>query len=203
MDFFVDSALTPVSKYIVPCRYKIDTGYKNICESINEAKRKGRKEKRKKRSEEVVKIKMRGEIEKKKYEGKLRMCSVMFDSQQARFLCSWNFPGKNASVGCHFLLQGIFLTWTQVSNLHLLRLLHWRQILYHLSHRGRLYELESEVKLLSRVRLFATPWTVAHHAPPSMGFSRQEYWSGLPFPSPGDLPNPGIKLGLPHCRQML
>ena len=37
------------------------------------------------------------------------------------------------------------------------------------------------------------PWTVAHQAPPSMGFSRQEYWSGLPFPSPGDLPNPGIK----------
>ena len=51
----------------------------------------------------------------------------------------------------------------------------------------------SEVKLLSRVQLFATPWTVAHQAPPSMGFSRQEYWSGLPFPSPGDLPNPGIE----------
>ena len=40
---------------------------------------------------------------------------------------------------------------------------------------------------------FVTPWTVAHQAPPSMGFSRQEYWSGLPFPSPGDLPDPGIK----------
>ena len=39
----------------------------------------------------------------------------------------------------------------------------------------------------------ATPWTVAHQAPPSMGFSRQEYWSGVPFPSPGDLPNPGIE----------
>ena len=49
------------------------------------------------------------------------------------------------------------------------------------------------MKSLSRVRLFATPWTVAHQAPPSMGFSGQEYWSGLPFPSPGDLPNPGIK----------
>ena len=49
------------------------------------------------------------------------------------------------------------------------------------------------VKLLSRVRLFATPWTVARQAPLSMGFSRQEYWSGLPFPSPGDLCNPGIK----------
>ena len=48
------------------------------------------------------------------------------------------------------------------------------------------------MKSLSRVRLFATPWTAAHQAPPSMGFSRQEYWSGLPFPSPGDLPDPGI-----------
>ena len=52
---------------------------------------------------------------------------------------------------------------------------------------------KGKVKSLSRVRLFATPWTVAHHAPLSMGFSRQEYWSGLPFPSPGNLPNPGIE----------
>ena len=50
-----------------------------------------------------------------------------------------------------------------------------------------------EVKSLSHVQLFAAPWTVAYQAPPSMGFSRQEYWSGLPFPSPGDLPNPGIE----------
>ena len=50
-----------------------------------------------------------------------------------------------------------------------------------------------KVKSLSPVRLFVTPWTVAHQAPPSMGFSRQEYWSGLPFPSPGDLPDPGIQ----------
>ena len=55
----------------------------------------------------------------------------------------------------------------------------------------------SEVKSLSRVQLFATPWTVAYQAPQSMGFSRQEYWSGLPFPSPGDLPNPGIEPGSP------
>ena len=46
---------------------------------------------------------------------------------------------------------------------------------------------------LSRIRLFVALWTVAHQAPPSIGFSRQEYWNGLPFPSPGDLPNPGIK----------
>ena len=49
------------------------------------------------------------------------------------------------------------------------------------------------MKSLSRVQLFATPWTVAYQAPLSMGFSRQEYWNGLPFPSPGDLPNPGIE----------
>ena len=55
------------------------------------------------------------------------------------------------------------------------------------------YWSESEVKSLSCVRLFATPWTLAYQAPPSMGFSRQECWSGLPFPSPGDLPDPGIK----------
>ena len=50
-----------------------------------------------------------------------------------------------------------------------------------------------KVKLLSHVRLFATPWTVAYQVPTTMGFSRQEYWSGLPFPSPGDLPDPGIE----------
>ena len=53
--------------------------------------------------------------------------------------------------------------------------------------------LKVQVKSLSRVRLSVTPWTAAHQAPPSMGFSRQEYWSGLPFPSPGNLPDPGIE----------
>ena len=47
--------------------------------------------------------------------------------------------------------------------------------------------------LLSCVWLFATPWTIAHQVPPSMGFSRQEYWSGLPCPPPGNLPDPGIE----------
>ena len=55
----------------------------------------------------------------------------------------------------------------------------------------------SSVQLLSHVQLFATPWTVAYQAPPSMGFSRQVYWSGLPFLSPEDLPNPGIEPGSP------
>ena len=48
-------------------------------------------------------------------------------------------------------------------------------------------------QVLSSVRLFATLWTVAHQAPLSMGFPRQEYWSGLSFPTPGDLPNPAIE----------
>ena len=56
---------------------------------------------------------------------------------------------------------------------------------------------EVKVKSLSRVCLFATPWTVAHQAPLSIGFSRQENWSGLPFPSPGDLPDPGLEPGSP------
>ena len=53
------------------------------------------------------------------------------------------------------------------------------------------------VLLLSRVQLFATPWTTAHQAPPSPGVSRQEDWSGLPSPSPGDLPDPETKLMSP------
>ena len=60
-----------------------------------------------------------------------------------------------------------------------------------------LWNRKVKVKSFSRVRLFATRWTVVHQAPLSMGFSRQEYWSGLPFPSPGDLPNLGIEPGYP------
>ena len=66
---------------------------------------------------------------------------------KTRLLCSWDSPGKNTGVGCHFLLQCM------------------------------------KVKSLSRVRLVVTPWTVAHQVPPSMRFSRQEYWSGVPLPS--------------------
>ena len=54
-----------------------------------------------------------------------------------------------------------------------------------------------KMRLLSRVRLFVTPWTVAYHAPPSMGFSGHKYWSGLPFPSPGDLSDPGMETRSP------
>ena len=57
--------------------------------------------------------------------------------------------------------------------------------------------MKVKVKSLSHVRLFAMPWTVAFQAPPSTESSRQGYWSGLPFPSPGEVPNPGIEPGPP------
>ena len=75
-------------------------------------------------------------------------------------------------------------------------------LLSHLEHRGELPVLYSrfpltilliKVKSLSRFQPSVTPWTVAYQAPLSMDLSRQEYWSGLPFPSPRDLPDPGIK----------
>ena len=58
---------------------------------------------------------------------------------------------------------------------------------------GGLWSMKVKVKSLSHVQLFAAPWTVAYQAPPSMAFSSQEYWSGLPFPSLGDLPDLGIE----------
>ena len=70
----------------------------------------------------------------------------------------------------------------------------WHSISYYIL---LLKLLKVKVKSISHVRLFATLWTVAHQASPSMGFSRQEYWSGLPFPFPGDLPDPGIKPSSP------
>ena len=64
-----------------------------------------------------------------------------------------------------------------------------------------LTDFRMHVQSLSHVVLFATPWTVACQAPLSVGFLRQEYWSGLLFPSPEDLPNPGIKLHLLHWQE--
>ena len=93
------------------------------------------------------------------------------------------------------LLHGIFPT--QRSNPDLP---HCRRILYQLSHQGSpvcgknvFQQYKVKVKSLSHVQLFATPWTVVYHTPLSVGFSRQGYWSGLPFPSPEDLPDPGIE----------
>ena len=87
----------------------------------------------------------------------------------ARLLCPWNSPAKNIGVSCHFLLH--VRSWCA----------------YKLS--GLLICL----LCVSHVQLFATLWAVAHQVPLSLGFSWQEYWSGLPFPTPGDLPDPGIE----------
>ena len=106
----------------------------------------------------------------------------MSDSLQPHGLYGpWNSPGQNTGVGI-FPTQGLNPG-----------LRHCRWILYHLSHQGNPSFTLSEVKLLSHVRLFVTPWTVACQTPLFMGFSRQKYWSGLPFPSPGDLPDPRIE----------
>ena len=114
----------------------------------------------------------------------------------------------------HHLVFANFMTmaisdWCEVIphcsfDLFLLKLVMLSIFLWASSSYVPLGHLWSEVKLLSCVWLFAAPWTVACQAPPSMGFSRQEYWSGLPFPSPEDVPNQkGSDTGLPHCRQTL
>ena len=104
----------------------------------------------------------------------VRLCDLMDCSL---LLCSWNFPGKNAGVGCHSLLQGIFPTL--VSNT---RLLHHGNIPYCLSQLGN-PNGKFKVQSLSCVRLSATLWTVAHQAPPSMGFfqARVLEWGAIAF----------------------
>ena len=76
-------------------------------------------------------------------------------------------------------------------------LISWNILSNDLTERNGKPPLFWEVNFLSRVRLFAIPWTVAYQAPPFLEFSRQEYWYGLPFPSPGDLPDPGIEFRSP------
>ena len=71
------------------------------------------------------------------------------------------------------------------------------------AHMAEIREFEVKVLLVHLVQLFAIPWTVAHQAPLSMEFSRQEYWSGLPLSSPADPSTQGSNLGLLHCRQIL
>ena len=142
-------------------------------------------------------------------------CSVMSNSlQPARLLCPWTSLGKNIGVGCDALLQEIFSTQGLNPGLP-----NCRQNLYRLSHQGspRIYEpLEAQytgetalihrfftfnfivcvcvcvcVRVLSCAQLCVAPWTMAHQTSLPMGLPRQEYWSGLSFPSPGDLPDSG------------
>ena len=97
-------------------------------------------------------------------------------------LCPWDFPGENTGVGCHFLLQGLFPN--QGSNTHLL---HRQEDSLPLSRLG------SPICVLQLCLTLCDPVAL------SMGFSRQEYWSGLLFPPPGDLPDPGIEPASPMC----
>ena len=85
-------------------------------------------------------------------------------------------PDRLQSMG----LQGVGHNWRHLACKHMLS-----QIL--------VFKNALSVQSLSHVQLFVSPWTRAHQAPLSVEFSRQEYWSGLPFPSPGNLPDPGIK----------
>ena len=97
----------------------------------------------------------------------------------------WDSAGKNTGMGCHALLQGIFPT--QGLNPCLL---HCRKTLFTLEPPAKAIAslFVCVLSHFSRVQPCAALWTVAHQALLSMGFSRQEHWSGLPFPSPGDLP---------------
>ena len=109
-------------------------------------------------------------------------------------------PGKNAGVGCHFLLQCMKVKsegevaqscptlsdprdcsppGSSVHGIFQARVLEWGAIAF-----SNAWKWKVKVKSLSHVRLLATPWTAAYQAPPSMGFSRQEYWSGVPFKLP-------------------
>ena len=102
-----------------------------------------------------------------------------------------------------WLFSFIGFSLSKVSNYFMNSIFTWRWNISWVHSDTSVLKVKVKMKSLSRVRLFATPWTVAYQASLSMGFSRQEYWSGLPFPSPGDLPNPEMNPCLPHCRQML
>ena len=105
-------------------------------------------------------------------------------------------------MGCYSLLQGIILT--QGLNSHFLSCFTDVKTLQQIEDINYLVTMSTQppdllqpvcvcVSRFSHVQLFATLWTVAHQGPLPMEFSRQEYWSGLPCPPPGDLPDPGIK----------
>ena len=106
-----------------------------------------------------------------------------------RLLCPWDSPGKNTEVSNRSLFQGIFPTQGLK-----LGLLNCRQILYHSSHqRSLIFSLcVCVLSCFSCVRLCNTV-NLARQTPLSMGFSRHQYWNGLPCPPPGDLPNSGVQ----------
>ena len=143
--------------------------------------------------------------------------------QSCQTLCDppWKSPGKSSGVGSHFLFQGILLTQGLNPGVP-----HCRQIPYHLSHQVQVLQnklwsqklikwnlpsSKEKIPLTSKSNItqkksevtqscptLCNPMDcIACQAPPSMGFSRQGYWIGLPFPPPGDLPDPGTEPGSP------
>ena len=133
--------------------------------------------------------------------------------QPTRLPHPWDSPGKNTGVGCHFLLQCMKVKsesevaqscptlndpmdcsppGSSIHGIFQARVLEWVAIAFS----GKV-----KVKSLSRVLLPATPWTAAHEAPPSMGFSRQEYWSGVP--SPALSPSTPLVSCLPTARLLM
>ena len=141
-----------------------------------------------------------------------RHCAACVLTHSAVTLCDpvdCSPPGSSV----HGIFQARVLEWVAISYsrgssqhiLYLLHLLHWQAGSLPLSHlcftHDRVYmsvlffslNVCPTLSFPCCVHLFATPWTVAHQAALSMEFSRQEYWSGLPFPTPGDLPDPEIK----------
>ena len=134
------------------------------------------------------------------------VASVVSDSvwpqrrQPTRLPHPWDSLGKNAGVGCHFLLQCMkvksqsevtqscltlsdpmdcSLPGSSIHGIFQARVLEWGAIAF-----SNAWKWKVKVKLLGCTQLLATSWTAAYQAPPSMGFSRQEYWSGVPLPSP-------------------
>ena len=120
--------------------------------------------------------------------------------QSIRLCHPWDSPGKNTGLGCHFLLQCTKVKsesedarsystpsdpmdssppGSPIPGILQARTLEWVAISF-----SNAWKWKVKVKSLSRFWLLATPWTAAHQGPPSMGFSRQEYWSGVPLPSP-------------------
>ena len=138
--------------------------------------------------------------------------------QLTRLPHPWDSPGKNTGVGCHFLLQCMkvksesevaqscptrcdpmdcSLPGSSVHGIFQARTLEWGAISF-----SSALKWKVKVKSLSHVRLLATPWTAAYQDPLSMGFSRQEYWSRVPSPSPNMLSRLDITF-LPRSKHLL
>ena len=128
--------------------------------------------------------------------------------QPARHPCPWDSPGKNTGVGCVKVKSesevaqsyptlsdpmDCSLPGSSIHGIFQARVLEWGAIAFSIQGLRYLSVYCCFSCSLSHVWLFANPWIVAHQAPLSMGFLRQEHWSELPLPSPGDLPDQGIE----------